>query len=855
VLNVVVTTPDQRPGGAARAGLLLGDHLAAHVDVTNAKMESAFDGDLPAELGLSHPVVSLPAATGLRTAWNRVLPSAKNYSNTVVWTSLGGVDLDGYDVVHVHNSVPLAGLASVAVACRRAGVPYVVTTHEVSSVESMPAEMGMPLPARVAFERGYLPTYRRVLRGAAHLFALTDADADRLHGAFPGQSVSVVPNGVRLPDPVPDAAARVESLAGVPPGRPMLLFVGAVMAGKGVDDLLAAHEELGGAADLVVVGPATDDSYAERLAGREGVHYLGYRAGEDLRALYARADLFVLPTRADVAPMVNLEAMAAGTPVVSTTVGGVPDQVPAAAGVLVPPRDPAALAAALGGLLADPDRRRSMGAAGRAHVADRHSWDAVARRVAATYRSLRPVARRVRSRETLAAAGAVAGDERRRQTTASARTDQMDATHRTPTTAETGPADGALRIAHVQHPFLPGLGYQENHLPAHQRALGHEVLVVTSDHIPAKFRSLVGEDYPPGEYEHDGVRVRRLATRVTLAGIDDVALRGLSRTLDEFRPDVVHAHGVFSLKTLQAAYYARTRGVPLFVDCHVDNDNFHPDTPLKRAALGVYRRVVLPVLRSTAEAFLPVNPLAERLLVDECGVPPGRVVRLTLGVETAVFHPDPAAGAAVRADYGLDPDDLLVVTSGNIDPTKDVEVVLRSFARLADAFPTATVAVVGGGDEAYVDSLRALAADLGVADRVRFTGQVRNADLPAVYNAADVGVWPGKLGITIIEAIGTGLPVVVSDTPATTFLTAHGNGVTIDRGDVDGLESALRGYLGDPDLRAEHAAAAADYAERELSWRRIAERSVAIYAGRDPDGGAETGADAPAVRAAEAGAP
>jgi glycosyltransferase involved in cell wall biosynthesis len=831
VLNVVVTTPDQRPGGAARAGLLLGDHLAAYAEVTNAKMESEFDADLPAELDLANPVTRLPARTALRSLWDRLLPSAKNYSNTVVWTSLAGVDLGSYDVVHLHNSVPLAGLVGAALACRRAGVPYVVTTHEISKVGAFPTEMAMPAPARLAFEYGYLPAYRRVLRGAAHLFALSASDADLLRETCPGQPVSVVPNGVRLPEPVPDAAARVADLTGVPPDCPLLLFVGALMGGKGVDDLLAAHAALATEADLVVVGPVVEEAYRDRVTGVPGVHHLGYVSGDDLRGLYARADLFVFPTRSDVSPLVNLEAMAAGLAVVSTRVGGIPEQVTPDVGVLVPPRDPAAVAAAVDDLLADPARRARLGAAARERARGRFSWDAAARRVAETYARLPAVRRRTRSASREGTAAAATGGPETRPGAADP-ADLPAVTAPATSTARGDPSDRdgrPLRIAHVQHPYLPGLGYQENHLPAQQRALGHAVAVFTSDHVPAKFRSLVGDDYPPGEYEHDGVAVRRLDTWLTLTGVDDVALRSLPTALDAFRPDVIHAHELFSLKTVQAMRYARSRGVPLVVDFHVDNDNFHPDTPLKRAALRAFEAVLLPQFRRTAAAFLPVNPLAERMLVEDLAVPASQVELLTLGVDDAVFHPDGAAGAAYRSALGLAPDDPLVVTAGNLDPTKDVDVLLAAFARVAAEFPAARLAVVGDGADDHVAGLRTLAADLGLADRVHFTGPVDHADLPAVYNAADVGVWPGKLGITILEAVGTGLPVVVSDTPATTFLTAGGNGRTVDRGDVDAVAAHLRAYLGDPDLRAAHAAAAAEYAATDLSWRRIAEQSVAVY--------------------------
>jgi glycosyltransferase involved in cell wall biosynthesis len=215
---------------------------------------------------------------------------------------------------------------------------------------------------------------------------------------------------------------------------------------------------------------------------------------------------------------------------------------------------------------------------------------------------------------------------------------------------------------------------------------------------------------------------------------------------------------------------------------------------------------------------------------------------LSLGVDADRFAPDPAAGAAVRAALGVDDDRPLLCFVGNVDPTKDVETLLSAFAGLDADGDAPILLVIGGGDPAYLDSLRRHAAGLGVDDRVRFLGRVDHEDLPGYYNAADVGVWPGKLGVSIIEAVGTGLPVVVCDSEATAFLTAYDNGLVVPRGDAVALRERLSRYLTDPDLRATHAARAAAYARERLSWVKVAERSVELYRGDADAGPADAGA-------------
>jgi glycosyltransferase involved in cell wall biosynthesis len=404
-----------------------------------------------------------------------------------------------------------------------------------------------------------------------------------------------------------------------------------------------------------------------------------------------------------------------------------------------------------------------------------------------------------------------------------------------------------MKIVHVLHPFVPGLGYQENYLPAEQRALGHDVTVVTSDRFPTKFREHVGADrFPLGTTVHDQVPVHRLHSRLDVSSIGDVLLADLWPTLDELDPEVIHLHNLVSPRTLQTLAYAERSRAKLYVDVHVDNNNFHLDTLLKRVAFEGFRRTVLPLLVRRADGFLPVNPQSEAFLREELGVPTPQISLLSLGVDTERFTPNPAAGTNVRAALGVATDQPLFVFAGNIEPTKDLETLIEAFAKLSRRRQLSRdhhdpiLLVLGGGDEAYLASLRALAERFGVNEDVRFHGAVSHEDLPAYYNAADAGVWPGKLGIAIIEAIGTGLPVVVCDSEATTFLTAYDNGLVFPRGDVPALVDRLERYL-DDELRSAHAARAVTYARERLSWERIAERSIHLYEGREPtlENGAE----------------
>jgi len=204
---------------------------------------------------------------------------------------------------------------------------------------------------------------RRVLRGARLVIAASSALAEsaRTLGA---RDVRVIPSGVDLPAEV-----------GVESDPPHVLYAGRLSAEKGVLELVAAAEGL----ELVVAG---DGPLREHVPAA-----LGFVPHDELQRLYARAAVVACPSRREGFGVACLEAMAHARPVVATSVGGLRDLVvDGETGLVVPPRDPAALRTALRRLLADRGLRERLGAAGRERAGSRFSWEAVTDATLAAYR-------------------------------------------------------------------------------------------------------------------------------------------------------------------------------------------------------------------------------------------------------------------------------------------------------------------------------------------------------------------------------------------------------------------------------------------------------------------------------------
>jgi glycosyltransferase involved in cell wall biosynthesis len=267
---------------------------------------------------------------------------------------------------------------------RLAGVPLVICSERTMQTESK---------ARYRLNRWTVGLADRVVAVSASV-----ADFCIDHVGLPADKLVVIPNGVDLP--VEPPASRQETRAelalsaaeglDLPPDAPVIGAVCRLDPLKGLNFLLQALARLAGVW-LVVVGdgPERDRLVALTvelgLAGR--VCWAGQR--RDVSRLLSAFDLFVQPSLHEGLPNAVLEAMAAGLPVVATAVGGTPEAVvDGVTGLLVPPADVEALAQALAGLLADPERRQRLGRAGRQRVAEHFSLAQMVAKTERLYRDL-----------------------------------------------------------------------------------------------------------------------------------------------------------------------------------------------------------------------------------------------------------------------------------------------------------------------------------------------------------------------------------------------------------------------------------------------------------------------------------
>lgn len=279
------------------------------------------------------------------------------------------------DVVHTHT-------AKAGFLGRAAAILYRLTTRRrVAVFHTFHGHVfeGYFGRARTAL---FLFLERALARATDALLVLSPAQARDLSARYrvaPPERFRIVPLGIDLA-PFLAAGRPAED-----PGRhPLVGWVGRLVPVKAPHLFLDAAALVEADARFLVVG---DGHLRHELEPRvEGSRVTLAGTRHDLPAVYAGIDLLVLTSRNEGTPVAILEAFAAGVPVVSTAVGGVPDLLADGRGVLVPPGDAKALARAIDDLLADPARRREIARRARDYVVATHSLAALGDRVEAVYR-------------------------------------------------------------------------------------------------------------------------------------------------------------------------------------------------------------------------------------------------------------------------------------------------------------------------------------------------------------------------------------------------------------------------------------------------------------------------------------
>lgn len=300
--------------------------------------------------------------------------------------------------------------------------------------------------------------------------------------------------------------------------------------------------------------------------------------------------------------------------------------------------------------------------------------------------------------------------------------------------------------------------------------------------------------------------------------------------------DLIHAH--FWMSGWVALELKRRLGIPVV-------QTFHALGQTKRRHQGEAdtsppaRLAIEHAIVHRADRIIAQCPSERQELAHDYGADPAQLAMVPAGVDTELFHPVDQARA--RHKLGLDPAEPVVVYVGRILPRKDVRNVLRAVAVLARSSKQPVRLLVVGGETPEPDpqatpelgTLQQLAAELGIAELVTFTGRRPRSELAWYYGAGDVAVttpWYEPFGLTPLEAMACGRPVIGSAVGGIAFtVQPELTGFLVPPRDPDALARRLEQLLAQSELRERMGQAARLRVEREFTWERTARRMASVY--------------------------
>ena len=352
---------------------------------------------------------------------------------------------------------------------------------------------------------------------------------------------------------------------------------------------------------------------------------------------------------------------------------------------------------------------------------------------------------------------------------------------------------------------------------------GHDITVYTTN------RSIYPNDLPTNRATSvDGMDVyyfenlRKYAPGVTPPVLPYRMPAVARREIAAF--DLVHIHDHRTMLTVIASHYARKYGIPYVLQAH---GALPQDTGSKRMKRLFDQFWSDKVILGAAGVIALNETEAERY--RELGVADEKIAVVPNGIDLAEYPSLPARGR-FRAAWGIDAATKVVLYLGRLDPTKGIDLLIRSFAVVAREFDDAVLVLVGG-DMGHNGEFRQRVESLGLDDRVIFTGFVSKEEKMAAYTDADVFVTPSFTGfpVTFLEACLCGAPIVT--TGKGDLLGWIDNTVGFNTGYTpEALADTIGRLLADETLRARFGEQGKELVRTRYNWKAIVHNIETFYA-------------------------
>ncbi len=341
---------------------------------------------------------------------------------------------------------------------------------------------------------------------------------------------------------------------------------------------------------------------------------------------------------------------------------------------------------------------------------------------------------------------------------------------------------------------------------------GHDVTIYTSDfELDQNYINALS-----------GVKTSPFHSLLNLAGLQlTPGLINTSRKdLNNF--DVIHMHNHRTFQNIVIHHYAQKYGIPYVLQAHGSATTYFQRGVLKRVfdRMWGYR-----ILQDAAKLIALTSTEVEQY--ESLGVKKDKIEIVPNGIDLAEFENLPPRGE-FRKQYGLSDNEKIVLYLGRIHQVKGIDLLVKAFCGLPESLGKVRLVIVGP-DDGYLPALKKLIVDLEVNDKVLFTGPLYRQEKLKAYVDAEVYVLPSVyeiFGITVLEALGCGTPVIVTDRCGIAEWISN-KAVHVVPCDEDQMQVAIFEVL--TASKGQLPKDAKKLISERLAWSKVAERIEDIY--------------------------
>lgn len=382
--------------------------------------------------------------------------------------------------------------------------------------------------------------------------------------------------------------------------------------------------------------------------------------------------------------------------------------------------------------------------------------------------------------------------------------------------------------------FHPKQEYMENAIAREFKNLGHELVIITRDrhsdylNYDETMLPLIGPKFVgAGRFFEGGYLVYRLKTLCFGRNKKFQINPGLFYRLISLNPDLIFFQTVENAYgALQASLAKKITGSKLFFVLNELVIFHRPSQSNKRAIrhrINNRIKIVLEKLSlSTCDRVIAMNEACYDRALELCPKCKNKITSITLGVDNQRIKYRDEFRYEFRKEMKIGNDDILIITSGKILPTKKTDVLLNAIININN--PSVYLLVLGNGPVEFINQLKGIAGGFKYHENIIFKSAVSADKLHYYFSASDIAVWVDSATISTLEASAVGIPIIVPDFHGYEHRTKNNNGFKIKRGDLNDLTEKLEVLINNRTLRKEMGVNGRELIDNDLNWGKIANK-------------------------------